>query len=71
MKKSQFEKEQVMIGRMKHTSSGLYKKDLIRNRQGKVVSKAKSERMRGPDNPLVRMGYLFVDKKGNLRRNRA
>lgn len=36
-------KKDVYEGRAKHTSGGLTKKDLVKNKRGRVVSKAKHE----------------------------
>ena len=55
----------VFIGRCLHTSGGLYKKDLIKNKRGLIVSKKKHEL--GKKNKLFKKLTQALVKKGKFK----
>jgi len=55
---------EVMHGTAKMTTGRLSKKDLFKNRQGRIVSRKKIRHMKDPKkNPLLKLGYQR--KKGS------
>lgn len=46
---------QVIHGNAKHTSGGLEKKDLMRNRNGSIVSRKNSARAKKKESPLLKI----------------
>ena len=55
---------EVMHGTAKMTTGRLSKKDLFKNKQGRIVSKKKIRHMKDPKkNPLLKLGYQR--KKGS------
>jgi hypothetical protein len=68
---------QVWRGHAKKTSGGLRKKDLMKNREGRIVSRKMHRRAKRRDNPLSewiaeakRGDGPFGKKKGRKRRSR-
>lgn len=45
----------VYHGNAKHTSGGLYKKDLMKNRNGSIVSRKNSARAKKKESPLLKL----------------
>lgn len=72
-------KAQVWHGTAKHTSGGLYKKDLMKNKHGRIVSRKQHERgkkmfaknlkpyLAKHGNPLQKKGYLKKKKSGKRK----
>ena len=67
---------QVLHGNADHTSGGLKKKDLIMNKHGRIVSKAKSITAK-KEKRLEKAGYFtkkgkfgFVKKEGSRKKSR-
>ena len=46
---------QVLHGNARHTSGGLEKKDLMRNRNGSIVSRKNSARAKKKESPLLKI----------------
>lgn len=46
---------QVLHGNARHTSGGLEKKDLMRNRNGSIVSRKNSARAKRKESPLLKI----------------
>ena len=69
---------QVMHGTADHTSGGLKKKDLIMNKHGRIVSKAKSIKAKkekrlekaGYFTKKGKFGFVKVSKKTGSRKNK-
>ena len=67
----------VLHGKADHTSGGLKKKDLIMNKHGRIVSKAKSITAK-KEKRLEKAGYFtkkgkfgFVKKEGSRKKSRS
>jgi hypothetical protein len=58
-------KAQVFHGTAKHTSGGLTKKDLMKTRKGRIVSKKKHAAGKKAIKQLKKLGY--VAKKGTFK----
>jgi len=50
----------------KKTKGNLKKKDLKINKYGNIVSKKQSQRMKGKNNPLRKLGYLQYNNSGEF-----
>ncbi len=58
-------KAQVWHGTARHTSGGLHKKDLMRTKSGRIVSKRKHALGKKAIKTLKKMG--FIAKKGTFK----
>jgi len=58
-------KSQVYHGTAKHTSGGLYKKDLMKTKNGRIVSKKKHAAGKKAIKNLRKLGYIA--KKGTFK----
>ena len=58
-------KAEVFHGTAKHTSGGLYKKDLVKTKRGRIVSRRKQAAGKKAIKKLRAMGY--VAKKGTFK----
>ncbi len=58
-------KAQVWHGTARHTSGGLHKKDLMRTKSGRIVSRRKHNLGKKAIKTLKRMGYIA--KKGTFK----
>lgn len=58
-------KAEVFHGTAKHTSGGLHKKDLVKTKRGRIVSRRKQAAGRKAIKNLRKMGYIA--KKGQFK----
>ena len=61
-------KAEVFHGTAKHTSGGLYKKDLVQNRKGRIVSRKKMAAGKKAIKRLFALGYKPSKGKFSLMR---